>query len=131
VGDGNCAAEKALAECWPKGTPTGPWAITTDGGKTHLAPTTLSRWSQAAGADIPNFQAKRIRSGIETLLASVDLSQEHRGRLQSHGISGVQSRHYDGFEYVPQKRAALEMLFKLLEQRPGSNVTPIRQKKRA
>jgi hypothetical protein len=86
----------------------------------------LSRWAVEAAADIPDFQAKRIRSGVETTLAAAKISTEIRGRLQSHGISGVQARHYDGHDYLDEKRNALKMLFKLLETPEKSNVVPIR-----
>jgi len=36
--------------------------------------------------------------------------------VQSHGIVGVQARHYDGHDYMAEKRQALETLFKLLEK---------------
>ena len=85
-------------------------------GKTHLGPTTLSGWAQdAVGDAVCDFQTKRLRSGVETLLASVKVSDSDRGRLQSHGISGVQNRHYDGHKYMDEKRDALEKLFQLLE----------------
>jgi hypothetical protein len=105
--------------------PAGAFAISTDGGKTHLAATTLSRWAVAAATGIGNFQAKRIRSGVETLMASLKISSDIRGRLQSHGISGVQARHYDAYEYVAEKRHALETLYEALEGNTvnhGSNV---------
>jgi integrase len=35
------------------------------------------------------FQLKRIRSGVETLLAREGISREVRGHLQSHGLTGV------------------------------------------
>lgn len=120
-------AAVALLEC----APSGEFALSTDEGKTHLAATTLSGWAAEAAAGIPEFQAKRIRSGVETLLASVGVSREIRGRLQSHGVAGVQARHYDGHEYMDEKRKALEMLQKLLEQPHVSNVAPMRKKKRA
>lgn len=107
-------ASEALQEC----SPTGDWALSTDGGATHLAATTLSGWAQAAAktAGVAGFQAKRVRSGVETLLAASGVSLEHRGRLQSHGVSGVQARHYDGHEYMAEKRAALELLFRELSR---------------
>ena len=104
-------AAKALSDC----EPTGVYALSTDGGATHVAATTLSQWAVEAGADIADFQAKRIRSGVETLLASARVSQDIRGRLQSHGIAGVQARHYDGHDYMAEKRKALATLYKLLE----------------
>jgi len=106
------AAAKALRECEPQGE----YALSTDGGETHLAPTTLSHWAvEAVGDAIPAFQAKRLRSGVETVLAKAKISSEMRGRLQSHGIAGVQARHYDGHDYVDQKLEALTALYQLLE----------------
>lgn len=90
----------------------GEYVFSTDGGQTHIAPTTLSKWAQvAAGDDLPGFTAKRIRSGVETLLSARGFSKEVRGRLQSHGIAGVQDRHYDGHDYLPQKKQALKALY--------------------
>ena len=103
-------AAAALLECKPSGT----YAISTDKGSTHLSATTLSNWAVDV-ADISGFQAKRVRSGVETLLASVRISSDIRGRLQSHGVSGVQARHYDGHDYMDEKRHALETLFCLLD----------------
>lgn len=101
----------ALQACEPKGE----FALSTDGGGTHLAGTTLSAWAVEAAVGIEEFRTKRIRSGVETLLASADISTEIRGRLQSHGIAGVQARHYDGYNYLKEKRRALDTLFELLE----------------
>lgn len=98
--------------------PFGVFALSTDGGQSHIGATTLSAWAvEAAGEAIPEFQAKRIRSGVETLLAASRVSQEVRGRLQSHGISGVQARHYDGHDYMAEKLAALTTLEKALLSR--------------
>ncbi len=127
-------AAKAMAEIAPagtyalsngKGTKEG-WAK----GDRHIAAPVLSKWAaDAVGNNIEDFQAKRLRSGIETLLASAGVSQETRGRLQSHGISGVQARHYDGHDYLQEKRKALETLHTLLEQEEAGNVTQINQKR--
>src|SRR3546814_6475285 len=89
----------------------GKYALSTDSGKTHIAATTLSGWAKDAVADkIPDFTAKRLRSGVETLLSRHSVSKDIRGRLQSHGVAGVQDRHYDGHDYLPEKRAALVRL---------------------
>ena len=96
-------------------------------GKTHLANTTLSTWAaEAAGGTVTGFQAKRIRSGVETILASVKISKDTRGRLQSHGISGVQDRHYDGYDYLPELRTALEALERELNSVKTGNVVAIK-----
>ena len=114
-------AVSALLECKPQGN----YAISTDKGVTHLAATTLSAWAVEA-TSIPGFQAKRIRSGVETLLASARVSSDIRGRLQSHGISGVQARHYDGHDYMDEKRHALDTLFSLLDMPQSTNVVQLR-----
>ena len=94
----------------------GQFALSTDHGQTHLAATTLSRWAVEAATTvpIPGFATKRLRSGVETALAAARISADHRGRLQSHGVSGVQARHYDGHHYLDEKRHALEVLESLL-----------------
>jgi integrase len=95
---------------------SGIYALSTDGGETHIFATTLSKWAIEAAGDIANFRAKRIRSGVETLLSKKKVSLEVRGHLQSHGISGVQSRHYDGNDFMDVKLDALELLFRVLEK---------------
>ena len=72
------------------------------------------------------FKAKRLRSGVETLLSSAGVSRDVRGRLQSHGISGVQATHYDAHDYLPEKKQALETLFALLTAEKAKNVVPIK-----
>lgn len=47
---------------------------------------------------------------VNTLLAAQGVSREVRGHLQSHGLTGVQARHYDGHDYMPEKRKAIEIL---------------------
>lgn len=108
-------AAEALADCNPPAD-SGLFAITTDGGKTHLAATTLTKWAkEVVGDKIEDFSAKRLRSGVETMLSKAKVSKEIRGHLQSHGIAGVQARHYDGNEYMDEKREALQTLYRLLE----------------
>ncbi|MDP3424692.1 MAG: integrase [Burkholderiaceae bacterium] len=117
-------AKSALAECSTGGT----YAFSTDGGDTPIYNTTLAGWACDFGkrAGIEGFKAKRLRSGVETALASAKVSREVRGHLQSHGITGVQAKHYDAYDYLAEKRQALETLFRLLA-RPGTgkNVSSI------
>ena len=95
----------------------GTYALSTDDGETHIVATTLSKWAIEAAGDIAEFRAKRVRSGVETLLSKAKVSLEIRGHLQSHGISGVQSRHYDGNDFMDVKLEALELLYQNLEGR--------------
>lgn len=116
-------AADALLRCEPRGD----YALSTDAGVTHVGATTLGKWAKdAAPACLEDFTAKRIRSGVETALASARISKDIRGRLQSHGVSGVQDRHYDGHDYMLEKFEALETLLRLLEEPERSNVLTFR-----
>src|SRR5690625_927464 len=117
------AARKALSDALSGGH----YALSSDGGKTHVSPTTVTRWAQdAVSKALPDFQLKQVRSGVETLLSSAGVSKEIRGRLQSHGMLGVQDQHYDGHDYLPEKKKALTTLYRTLEKKQAS-VTPIRE----
>lgn len=86
------------------------FSSTTKGVKSIFG-TTLSGWAaQVVGDAIEGFQLKRVRSGVETLLAANRISREIRGHVQSHGLTGIQARHYDGHDYMLEKREALEVL---------------------
>ena len=92
------------------------------------APSTLSKWAQAVPHKIPDFDLKRVRSGVETLLSSLGIVKDDRGELQSHGLSGVQRRHYDAHDYMPEKRRALEVLFAHLEPQSKGTVVSIKRR---
>ncbi len=95
---------------------SGDYLFSTDGGKTHIASTTLSDWAvDALGATaIDGFLMKRLRSGVETLLSSQSVPAEHRGHLQSHGVHGLQAKHYDDYEFFWEKVDALDILHECL-----------------
>ena len=44
---------------------------------------------------------------VETQLASIGVTKDIRAQLLSHGLSGVQAAHYDRYEYMNEKHAAL------------------------
>lgn len=111
----------------------GEFAISTDGdGAVPLAASTIAAWSKEAAkrAGIKDWTIKRVRSGVETALAAAGVSKELRGHLQSHGITGVQARHYDAHDYVAEKKKVLETLMNLLESRSGT-VVPMKRRKAA
>ena len=122
-------AKAALAEC----VPVGEYAFSTDGGDTAVFNTTLSGWACDYGkkAGIENFKAKRVRSGVETALASAKVSREVRGHLQSHGITGVQAKHYDAYDYLDEKRQALDTLSRMLDNQEAPKVVALASRKRA
>lgn len=93
----------------------GEFAISTTGGKKPISVRTMASWANdIVGDAIAGFQLKRIRSGVETLLAAKGVSREVRGYLQSHGQTGVQVRHYDGHDYMVEKRRALEAMVRVV-----------------
>jgi integrase len=55
-----------------------------------------------------------LRGTIETLLAANGISMDVRAQLQSHGLGGIQNRHYDRHSYMEEKRNALSVLEELL-----------------
>lgn len=120
-----------IADELEKRTRTGDFVLSTSSdGKTSINSTTLSGWAvDIVGDAIAGFQLKRVRSGVETLLASCGISREVRGHVQSHGLTGVQARHYDAHDYMPEKRRALETLLAELERKPSRKVVPIKRKR--
>lgn len=49
-----------------------------------------------------------LRRTAETHMAALGISSDVRAQIQSHGLGGIQARHYDRHDYMPEKRAALE-----------------------
>lgn len=93
----------------------GEFVFSTTHGKRPISARALMGWAYGiVGSDIEGFQLKRIRSGVETLLARETVSREVRGHLPSHGLTGVQARHYDGHDYMSEKRHALGLLVTLV-----------------
>jgi hypothetical protein len=62
---------------------------------------------QGKAHPIPKFTFRDIRRTCETLLASIGVDRETRAQLLSHGRSGVQAKHYDRYNYLAEKQAAL------------------------
>lgn len=56
----------------------------------------------------PPIQARDLRRTAETMLAGMGISKDVRAQLLSHGLGGVQGRHYDQHDYMDEKRNALQ-----------------------
>lgn len=63
-----------------------------------------------------------LRRAVETRLVEEGVSQEMLVQLQSHGLGGVQSRHYDRADYLVQKREALQQLACLISASTSEGV---------
>ena len=56
-----------------------------------------------------SFCMRDLRRTAETHMAALGISSDIRAQIQSHGLGGIQARHYDRHDYMPEKRAALSL----------------------
>ena len=54
------------------------------------------------------FQLRDLRRTCETRLAALGVSSDVRAQLQSHGLGGLQQRHYDRYDYALEKQQTLQ-----------------------
>lgn len=92
--------------------------------------TVRTAMEEAGELEKGHFTVGDLRRTVETRLAAAGIRDEDMAQLQSHGLGGVQSRHYNKHEYLSEKRAALETLHRLLSGK-GGTVTTIKRKARA
>ena len=82
-----------------------------------------------------SFLLRDIRRTCETMLAAMGISKDLRAQIQSHGLGGIQDRHYDRHHYMEEKRRALEAWdARLKEIASGTQqrkVVPMRRKGKA
>ena len=57
---------------------------------------------------MPSFSARDLRRTFKTLAGSMGISLEMRNRLQGHALVDVGSVYYDRYDYLDQKRDAME-----------------------
>lgn len=79
-----------------------------------------------------DIQVRDLRRTAETVMASMGISKDLRAQIQSHGLGGVQDRHYDRHDYMTEKRRALEAwntrIEALIENKPPvSNVKRLKR----
>ena len=104
------------------------------GASAHLSQDALSKFIKDMSRDMitegiskQQFQFSDLRRTVETSLAKLGINKDIRAQLQSHGIGGVQDRHYDMHEYYDEKQAAIKawqsyMISAATGQRMASNV---------
>ncbi|MDT3680442.1 MAG: integrase family protein [Burkholderiaceae bacterium] len=102
---------------------------------------TVSKYMQSVrktmteAKETTDFLLADVRRTCETRMAELGVSKDLRAQIQSHGLGGVQDRHYDRYEYLKEKRIALDAWAAWLAggQRSGANVVGIktRSKKKA
>ena len=78
--------------------------------KTPMSRSTLSqavrRWCDRTGTD--RFQPRDLRRTWKTLAGRAGIDLEIRNRIQGHAMTDIGSRAYDRWDYLPEKRAAME-----------------------
>lgn len=89
------------------------WIMTTTG-QEHIHATTLSKRahdiSAAACAQqgVAPYSCRDLRRTVETQMAALKIDKEVRAHVQSHGLGGVQDKHYQRHDFFEEKKAALE-----------------------
>jgi integrase len=81
-----------------------------------------------AHPEIPAFIPRDIRRSWKTLSGDAGLSKEIRDRLQNHAkMSDVSTRHYDRFDYLAERRAAVPKWAAYLDRALAGEITEIGQ----
>lgn len=101
----------------------GPFLFTVTAGETGAAYSSVlqrlrevvAAMDEAGELERGPFTVGDLRRTVETRLAAVGVSTETRAQLQSHGLGGVQARHYDRHDYLEDKREALLTLIGLCD----------------
>ena len=98
-------------------------------GRVLLRPENLSAVTRQIAASLlksklaaSSFQLRDLRRTCETLMAGMGVSRDIRAQIQSHGLGGVQARHYDKHDYAHEKATTLEAWAKHLVAKPSINV---------
>ena len=110
---------------------SGTWIFSTTEGQKPIHHTSLPSVFAEIAVRVPEsqrqspepLQGRDIRRSIETRLQALGVSREVRAQLLSHGrTSGVQQKHYERHDYLPEKTKALaeleQHLFSIIESEP-------------
>ena len=106
----------------------GEYVFSCEGGKRAICNTYFRdgtakiQKDMAAAEELENghFTPGSIRATIETRLAAKPyrVGSDVLGHLLSHGLGGVQARHYQHHDFFEEKLEALEMLQRMVESKP-------------
>ncbi|OUR89044.1 integrase, partial [Gammaproteobacteria bacterium 42_54_T18] len=67
----------------------------------------LQRWCKKQ--DMPIFAPRDFRRTCKTLMGAAGISKEMRDILQQHDKSDVSTIHYDRYNYINEKRQAMDI----------------------
>ncbi len=124
-------------------TGAGEYVFSCDGGKRPACNTYLrdgaekvqKHMEDAKELENGHFTPGSIRATIETRLAAKPyrVGSDVLGQLLSHGLGGVQARHYQHHDFFEEKLEALAMLHRMVEGKPEpvAQVIPFNREARA
>jgi integrase len=114
----------------------GPFVFSWDGGIKRASEAYLAKQVQRICADMEKageleqgrFTAGSLRATVETRLAAKPyrVTSDVLAQLLSHGMGGVQARHYQKHDFYDEKLEALEMLHRMVEgaSEPQAQIIP-------
>jgi len=65
---------------------------------------------------IDHFTPRDLRTTFKTLAGKAGIDKKIRDRLQNHALTDVSSKHYDRYDYLPEKRQAVATWNNYLER---------------
>lgn len=63
---------------------------------------------------VANFSPRDLRRTVKTRMGEIGIEKGIRDRIQNHALTDVSSKHYDRYDYLQEKRVALEKWEKYL-----------------
>ena len=83
-----------------------------------LTPDTCSKFVAEICSEMncESFTWRDLRRTCETMLAAMHIPKDTRSQIQSHGLGGVQDKHYDKHDYLPVKRNTLDAWNRKLDE---------------
>ena len=90
----------------------------------HFDPNGLSKAIRqyCTDAEFRKFVPRDLRRTVKTLSGEIGLSKDIRDRVQNHALNDVSSKHYDRYDYLAEKRIALESWEQKLNESTVDNV---------
>jgi integrase len=65
---------------------------------------------------VQEFTPRDLRRTVKTRMGEIGIEKSIRDRIQNHALSDVSSKHYDRYDYLQEKRAALLVWEKYLQE---------------
>ncbi|MBS3953101.1 MAG: site-specific integrase [Methylomicrobium sp.] len=70
---------------------------------------------QKQSPHFPVITPRDLRRTVKTRMGEIGIDKSIRDKIQNHALNDVSSKHYDRWDYLPEKRTALEKWCEYLE----------------